>query len=60
MKTLTVILNNEELFDIEYDDNVNVNYIIDNLESYIVFTNLEVEVEYFDDERIVLKTLNED
>lgn len=60
MKTITVILNNEALFDIEYEDedDVNINYLIDNLENYISFEDLDVEVEYFDDKRIVLRTTN--
>lgn len=60
MKTITVILNNEALFDIEYEDedDVNIDYLIDNLENYISFEDLDVEVEYFDDKRIVLRTTN--
>lgn len=56
MNTITVILNDEELFNLEHDGALSVEHIVDNLESYIAFEDLDVKVEYFDNKKIKLKT----
>lgn len=56
MNTITVILNDEELFNLEYDGALSIEHLVDNLESYISFEDLDVKVEYFDNKKIKLKT----